>query len=110
MKYIAIPETRSSITLTFKRANPKSDYIRILQCCDGNPKTLHEIYPWCKNPIADAVVSLAKHGYLQKYTEEKHIHISERHYGITKKHVHYTKVWYKTTRTGRVFAKKILSK
>ena len=56
-KYIAIDEdTNVKTTLNFKRANPKRDYVRILQVCDSvEPKTLREIYPGVSSPMAAEV-------------------------------------------------------
>lgn len=100
--FFDIDENRYCNTkLTFKRATPKSDYIRILRLCDGEPKTLKEMYPNAKSvPFADEVVALAKQGYLQKCTKEKYVYhligpMSGRIY------TNYRKVWYYTTDKGR---------
>lgn len=94
--------------LTFKRATPKSDYIRILRLCDGEPKTLKEIYPNVKSaPFADTVVALAKQGYLQKCIKEKYVYhligpMSGRIY------TRYRKVWYYTTDKGCELVDRVL--
>jgi hypothetical protein len=98
-KLIAIEETRalSTTKITFARANPKSDYIRILDICAVRPATLQEIYPNVKSPLAMAVVTLAKQGYLQKFSTPKHIHcksVNGVHYNT------YSKVWYGITYRG----------
>ena len=98
-KLIAIEENRitTSTKITFARANPKSDYIRILDICAVRPATLQEIYPNVKSPLAMAVVTLAKQGYLQKFSTPKHIHYKNRngiHYNT------YSKVWYGITYRG----------
>ena len=89
--------------LTFKRATPKSDYIRILRLCDGEPKTLKEIYPNAKVPVADEVVALATKGYLQKCTKEKYVYYSPMN-GFAR----YRKVWYYTTDKGRELVSRVL--
>jgi len=94
--------------VTFKRATPKSDYIRILRLCDGEPKTLKEMYPNAKSaPIAYTVVALAKQGYLQKCTKDKYVYhligpMSGRIYAK------YRKVWYYTTDKGRELVDRVL--
>ena len=96
-----IAENRySSATLTFKRATPKSDYIRILRLCDEGPKTLKEIYPNAKSaPIAYMVVALAKLGYLQKCTKSEYIRYRDNGDGM--EFAGYRKVWYYTTDKGK---------
>ena len=90
----------SSVALTFKRATPKSDYIRILHLCDEGPKTLKEIYPNAKSaPIADTVVALAKLGYLQKCTKSKYVRYRDNGDGL--EFAGYRKVWYYTTDKGK---------
>jgi hypothetical protein len=99
-KLIAIEETRNVTTtkITFARANPKSDYIRILDMCAVRPVTLQEIYPNVKSPLAMEVVALAKQGYLQKFSTPKHIHCKNSSNGI---HYNtYSKVWYGITSRG----------
>lgn len=110
-KYIAIDEdTNVKTTLNFKRANPKRDYVRILQVCDSvEPKTLREIYPGVSSPIAAEVQELARRGYLQKYTTEKHIHNTVRHYGWTTVDCWYSKVWYKTTEKGKALVNAVIT-
>lgn len=105
--FIDIDENRYCNTkLSFKRATPKSDYIRILRLCDGEPKTLKEMYPNAKAPFADEVVALAKQGYLQKCSKEKYVYYS---YGFTgKKYTEYRKVWYYTTDKGRELVDRVL--
>ena len=94
--------------VTFKRATPKSDYIRILRLCDGEPKTLKEMYPNAKSaPIAYTVVSLAKQGYLQKCTKEKYVRCSC--YLPDGSAAGYRKVWYYTTDKGRELVDRVLS-
>ena len=109
--YIAIDENTSrKTTLTFKRATPTSDYVRILQVCNSEePKTLCEIYPGISSPIAGEVQELARLGYLQKYTTVKHIHNTRRYYGFTRVDKWYSKVWYRTTDKGRKLVDHILS-
>ena len=96
-----IAENRySSATLTFKRATPKSDYIRILRLCDEGPKTLKEIYPNAKSaPIAYTVVALARLGYLQKCTKSEYIRYRDNGDGM--EFAGYRKVWYYTTDKGK---------
>ena len=96
-----IAENRySSATLTFKRATPKSDYIRILRLCDEGPKTLKEIYPNAKSaPIAYMVVALARLGYLQKCTKSEYIRYRDNGDGM--EFAGYRKVWYYTTDKGK---------
>ena len=90
-------------TMSFKRATPKSDYIRILRLCDGEPKTLKEMYPNAKSaPIAYTVVALAKQGYLQKCTKSKYICYSPDGFA------RYRKVWYYTTDKGRELVGRVL--
>lgn len=108
--FFNIDENRyTSTTLSFKCATSKSDYIRILRLCDGEPKTLKEIYPNVKSaPFADTVVALAKQGYLQKCTKEKYVYhligpMSGRIY------TRYRKVWYYTTTKGRELVGHVLS-
>jgi hypothetical protein len=111
-KYIAIDEdTNVKTTLNFKRANPKRDYVRILQVCDSvEPKTLREIYPGVSSPVAAEVQELARLGYLQKYTTEKHIHNTVRHISFfTTTNEWYSKVWYKTTEKGKSFVNTIMT-
>jgi hypothetical protein len=110
-KYIAIDEnTNRKTTLNFKRATPKRDYVRILQVCDSvEPKTLREIYPGVSSPMAGEVQELARLGYLQKYTTEKHIHNTVRHYGFTTVDCWYSKVWYKTTEKGKSLVNAIMT-
>lgn len=110
-KYIAIDEdTIRKTKLNFKRANPKRDYVRILQVCDSvEPKTLREIYPGVSSPMAAEVQELAYRGYLQKYTTEKHIHTTKRHYGFTTVDWWYSKVWYKTTEKGKALVNDIMT-
>ena len=109
--YIAIDENTSrKTTLTFKRATPTSDYVRILQVCNSEePKTLREIYPGISSPLAGEVQELARLGYLQKYTTVKHIHNTRRYYGFTRVDKWYSKVWYCTTDKGRELVDRILS-
>ena len=98
----------SSVALTFKRATPKSDYIRILRLCDEGPKTLKEIYPNAKSaPIADMVVALAKLGYLQKCTKSKYIRYRDNGDGL--EFAGYRKVWYYTTDKGKELVDHTLS-
>ena len=103
-----IAENRySSATLTFKRATPKSDYIRILRLCDEGPKTLKEIYPNAKSaPIAYMVVALAKLGYLQKCTKSEYIRYRDNGDGM--EFAEYRKVWYYTTDKGKELVDRIL--
>lgn len=97
-----------SCNVTFKRATPKSDYIRILRLCDKAPKTLKEIYPNAKSaPIADTVVSLAKQGYLQKCTRAEYA--CYRHNGDGPEFVGCRKVWYYTTDKGHELVGRVLS-
>lgn len=97
-----------SYNVTFKRATPKSDYIRILRLCDKAPKTLKEIYPNAKSaPIADTVVSLAKQGYLQKCTRIKYACYRCNRNGP--EFVGCRKVWYYTTDKGRELVDRVLS-
>lgn len=97
-----------SYNVTFKRATPKSDYIRILRLCDKAPKTLKEIYPNAKSaPIADTVVSLAKQGYLQKCTKANYVCYSDT--GYRPEFAGYRKVWYYTTDKGRELVNRVLS-
>ena len=109
--YIAINEnTNRKTNLTFTRATPNSDYVRILQLCDSEePKTLREIYPGVSSPMAGEVQELARLGYLQKYTTEKHTHYSKRSYGFTTVKQWYSKVWYKTTKKGQTLVNSILT-
>ena len=109
--YIAIDENTSrKTTLTFKRATPTSDYVRILHVCNSEePKTLREIYPGISSPIAGEVQELARLGYLQKYTTVKHMHNTRRYYGFTRVDKWYSKVWYRTTDKGRKLVDHILS-
>ena len=110
MEFIEIPEKRySCVKLSFARANPNSDYIRILKFCTGEPKTLQQIYPKAGYAaIADEVVALAHQGYLRKFSTSKHIkcHVDE-YFGTYNT---YTKVWYGTTQKGRILAEKTLSR
>ena len=111
-KYIAIEEdTMRKTTLTFKRATPERDYVRILQVCDSaEPKTLREIYPGVSSPLAAEVQELAHLGYLQKYTTEKHIHRTNRRIGFCKtSNPWYSKVWYKTTEKGKALVNAIMA-
>ena len=103
--FIDINETRyCPRKVTFKRATPKSDYIRILRLCDKAPKTLKEMYPNAKSsPIAYTVVALAKQGYLQKCTKEKYVCWSPHGFSICRK------VWYYTTDKGRELVDRVLS-
>ncbi len=95
-------------TVTFKRATPKSDYIRILRLCDKEPKTLKEMYPNAKSaPIAYTVVSLAKQGYLQKCTKANCVRYSGTWHGP--EFAGYRKVWYYTTDKGRELVDRVLS-
>lgn len=101
-------ERYCSYNVTFKRATPKSDYIRVLRLCDKAPKTLKEIYPNAKSaPIADTVVSLAKQGYLQKCTKEKYVRGS-RYLPDGSAAAGYRKVWYYTTDKGRELVDRVL--
>ena len=106
--FFDIDENRYCNTkLSFKCATSESDYIRILRLCDGEPKTLQEIYPSIKAPFADEVVALAKQGYLQKCTKEKYVYhligpMSGRIY------TRYRKVWYYTTDKGRELVDRVL--
>lgn len=94
--------------VTFKRATPKSDYIRILRLCDKAPKTLKEMYPNAKSaPIAYTVVSLAKQGYLQKCTRAEYA--CYRDNGGWPEFVGCRKVWYYTTDKGRELVDRVLS-
>jgi hypothetical protein len=98
-KFIAIPENRyCTQKITFARANPNSDYFRILRKCSNGPTTLQEIYPNTKAPIASEVVALAKQGYLQKFSTPKHIHTKIKYDGVY--HNTYSKVWYGITSRG----------
>ena len=107
--FFDVAENRySSVALTFKRATPKSDYIRILCVCDEGPKTLKEIYPNAKSaPIADTVVTLAKLGYLQKCTKSKYIRYKDN--GHSLEFAGYRKVWYYTTDKGKELVDRILN-
>lgn len=99
-----VEDRYTSSTLTFKRATPKSDYIRILRLCDGEPKTLKEIYPNAKSaPIAYTVVALAKQGYLQKCTKEKYVYYPLDGFARCRK------VWYYTTDKGRDLVDRVLN-
>ena len=94
-------------TVTFKRATPKSDYIKILRLCDKAPKTLKEMYPNAKSaPIAYTVVALAKQGYLQKCTKANYVRYSDDVYGP--EFAGYRKVWYYTTDKGRELVDRVL--
>lgn len=94
--------------VTFKRATPKSDYIKILRLCDKAPKTLKEMYPNVKSaPIAYTVVSLAKQGYLQKCTRAEYARY--RYNGDGPEFVGCRKVWYYTTDKGRELVDHVLS-
>lgn len=107
--FIDVEEKRcSSSTPSFKRATPKSDYIRILRLCDKAPKTLKEMYPNAKSaPIACTVVSLAKQGYLQKCTKARYVCYQDN--GDGPEFAGYRKVWYYTTDKGRELVDRVLS-
>lgn len=107
--FFDVAENRySSVALTFKRATPNSDYIRILRLCDEGPKTLKEIYPNAKSaPFADTVVALAKLGYLQKCTKSEYIRYRDNGDGM--EFAGYRKVWYYTTDKGKELVDRILS-
>ncbi len=95
-------------TVAFKHATPKSDYIRILRLCDGEPKTIKEMYPNAKSaPIAYTVVALAKQGYLQKCTKANYVSYSDNWRGP--EFASYRKVWYYTTDKGRELVDRVLS-
>ena len=97
--FFNIPEDRyTSTELTFRNAKPTSDYIRILKVCDGEPKTLKEIYPGVSAPLAHEVVALAKLGYLQKCTKPKYVYYVTLRDG---QYACFRKVWYYTTDKGR---------
>ena len=103
-----VEDRYTSSTLTFKHATPESDYIRILRLCDGEPKTLKEMYPNAKSaPIAYTVVALAKQGYLQKCTKSKYICYRDNGYGP--EFVGCRKVWYYTTDKGHDLVDHVLS-
>lgn len=104
--FIDIDEDRyCPYNVTFKRATPKSDYIRILRLCAEEPKTLKEMYPNAKSaPIAYTVVALAKQGYLQKCTKAQFCC-----YSNTGKFTRCRKVWYYTTAKGRELVDHVLS-
>ena len=106
--FIDIDENRyCPYNVTFKRATPKSDYIRILRLCDGEPKTLKEMYPNAKSaPIAYTVVSLAKQGYLQKCTRAEYACYQVNGDGL--EFVGCRKVWYYTTDKGRELVDRVL--
>lgn len=107
--FIDVDENRyCPCKVTFKRATPKSDYIRILRLCDKAPKTLKEMYPNAKSaPIALTIVSLAKQGYLQKCTKANYVRYSDSWHGP--KFAGYRKVWYYTTDKGRELVDRVLS-
>jgi len=107
--FIDIDENRyCPCKVTFKRATPKSDYIRILRFCDKAPKTLKEMYPNAKSaPIAYTVVSLAKQGYLQKCTRAEYA--CYQYNGDGPEFAGYRKVWYYTTDKGRELVDHVLS-
>jgi hypothetical protein len=111
MKYVAIPEKRyTSVHLSFKRATPKSDYIRILKTCSGKQTSLSEIYPGVKSPIAQEVVALAKQGYLQKYTAKKYTRVHRLIVDNSILAITYSRVWYKTTKKGERLVQFVLLK
>ena len=103
--FIDIDEDRyCPYNVTFKRATPKSDYIRILRLCAEEPKTLKEMYPNAKSaPIAYTVVSLAKQGYLQKCTKAQFCCYSDNG-----KFTGCRKVWYYTTDKGIELVNRVL--
>lgn len=105
--FIEIPENRRcSIKLTFKRARPCSNYIRILKLCSDSPKTLQQIYPNAGySAIADEVVALTKQGYLSKFTTPKHVKMHQTPSGII--YNTYTKVWYGTTYAGHRLVERV---
>lgn len=107
-RFIDIDEDRyCPYNVSFKRATPKSDYIRILRLCDKAPKTLKEMYPNAKSaPIAYTVVSLAKQGYLQKCTKAEYA--CYRYNGDGTEFVGCRKVWYYTTDKGRALVDRVL--
>ena len=110
MQFIEIPENRyCSVKLSFARANPNSDYIRILQLCDKEPKTLQQIYPEAGySALAAEVVALAHQGYLRKFSTPKYIKTHTVKYaGVYNT---YRKVWYGTTSKGRRLVESVLPK
>ena len=106
MTFIEIPEKRySSVKLSFARANPNSDYIRILKLCSEEPKTLQQIYPEAGySALAAEVVALAHQGYLRKFSTPKYIKWHIGGYNT------YRKVWYGTTSKGHRLVESVLSK
>lgn len=110
MEFIEIPEKRySPIKLSFARANPNSDYIRILKLCAEEPKTLQQIYPKAGySALAAEVVALAKQGYLRKFSAPKYIKLHIGKYAGM--YNTYRKVWYGTTWKGRKLVESVLSK
>ena len=110
MEFIEIPEKRyCNVKLSFARANPNADYIRILQLCSEEPKTLQQIYPKAGySALASEVVALARQGYLRKFSTPKYIktHIAQ-YAGVYNT---YKKVWYGTTSKGRRLVESVLSR
>ena len=106
MQFIEIPENRyCSVKLSFARANPNSDYIRILQLCAEEPKTLQQIYPKAGySALAAEVVALAHQGYLRKFSTPKYIKWHIGGYNT------YRKVWYGTTSKGHRLVESVLSR
>lgn len=113
MQFIEIPENRyCNVKLSFARANPNSDYIRILQLCDKEPKTLQQIYPEAGySALAAEVVALAHQGYLRKFSTPKYIKTHTAKYdGVYNTYNTYRKVWYGTTWKGRKLVESVLPK
>ena len=110
MEFIEIPEKRySCVKLSFARANPNSDYIRILKLCDEDPKTLQQIYPKAGyTALAAEVVALAHQGYLRKFSTPKYIKLHIGKYAGM--YNTYRKVWYGTTWKGRKLVESVLSR
>lgn len=106
--FIDIEEKRyCPCKVTFKRATPESNYIRILRLCDKKPKTIKEMYPNAKSaPIAYTVVALAKQGYLQKCTKAQYVCYQDNGDGL--EFAGCRKVWYYTTDKGRELVDRVL--
>ena len=107
--FIDIEEKRyCPCKVTFKRATPESNYIKILRLCEKKPKTLKEMYPNAKSaPIAYTVVALAKQGYLQKCTKAQYVCYRDNGDGL--EFAGCRKVWYYTTDKGRKLVDHVLS-
>ena len=78
-------------------------YVRILAACRGKFVTIFQVFPGIKNPDRYELITLQKHGYLERYTQPEYVTRWSDKGGVLAAR----KVWFKTTPKGEELLRKV---